>query len=64
MLKTTSPYLLGVVSLQAELARYFAPGKLASVKIHTPGAAERKGSATRVRVQTLACTCTTTEMKE
>lgn len=56
--------LLWVVSLQAELARNFAPGKLASVEIHTPGAAEGKGSAARVWVQTLARTCTAAEMTE
>lgn len=62
--KTTTRYLLWVVSLQAELAWYFAPGELAAVEIHTPGAAEGKGSAARVGVQTLTRTCSAAEMKE
>lgn len=52
-------HLLGVVSLQAELAGHFAAGKLAAVEVHTPGATEGKRRSASVLVQTLTRTRST-----
>lgn len=57
-------HLLGVVSLQAELAGHFAAGKLTAVEVHTPGAPEGKRCAASVLVQTLTRTSTTGDVEK
>lgn len=47
--------LFGVVSLKSELAWRLAPGILAPIEIHAPGAPEGEGGTTGFEVLPLAC---------
>ena len=57
----TFPHLFPVVSKKTKLAWHFTAGKLAAIKVHTPGAAEGKRGSASVRVQSLACARATAE---
>lgn len=60
----TIPYLLPVVTKQAEFAWHFAAGKLAAIEVHTPRAAEGEGCSASIRVQTLTGASATVKGKQ
>lgn len=50
------PYLLGIVSCEAELSRCLAPSVFAAIEVHAPGTAKGEGGTTGVGVFALAST--------